>query len=492
MAEFLYRLLSLSLAGGILTLLAAGLNALLRGRVPHRFCYGLWLLVLARFLLPVGWGGGVLGAAMSCLPASEIHTGPQQPSAGPELVLTIGAGAQAQGAAPRDPGWAGPGAILWLTGAALVLGYSGMGYCRFCRNLEREAMPADPKEMELLSQLDDGKRRLPKLLRSGAAVSPVLVGVLRPKIYLPLDPLPEHALEGVLRHELTHWRRRDLLCKWWLWAVTGLHWFNPAVWLLRRGMERDCELSCDEAVAAPLPKRQRLTYGQALLWAAEREAGAGLLSAPLWSQKQRLTERLNTIMKPIHTSLKARCLFTGAVAVLVMAAAVLGVYAGQTSGGQEGGTLAGQGALSASQLVPPETLDWPFQAGGEIALTGLFGTRVHPITGTTTSHDGIDIRLDAGQPVLAAADGVVAQAGFDPEDGQFIVVEHGGGLTTAYCNLSSGSAVQAGQQVEAGEQIGAVGSTGSSTGSHLHFEVTRDGTLIDPLSLLPYRGPGAE
>ena len=488
MTELLRLLISLSLAGGVLTVLGLGLNALLRGRVPHRFRYYLWLLVLVRFVCPVGGGEGLLGHAMAQEPAvrsEEVLPGP------PDAVLRLEDPAESEGK-PSGSTWAWPAAVLWIGGALAVLGYRWMGYRRLCRQLDREAMEARPWEQEALLRLGGTGRPLPRLLRSGAAASPVLVGVVHPRLYLPLEPVPSHALEGVLRHELTHWRRKDLLYKWAVWGVTGLHWFNPMVWLLSRAVERDCELSCDEAVAASLTRAERLTYGRALLWAADREMGGAELTAPLWNQKQCLTERLKTIMRPIHTSPKARCLLTGAAALLLMASVALGAYAGQGDGEEQGREgSAPQAILSQREGSAPTELAWPFQSDGEIAVTRLFGTRVHPITGATTHHEGIDIRLEEGTPVLAAAGGVVIETAFDPIDGQYLVLEHGGGLTTTYCSLSGDGLAQVGRQVKAGETLGTVGSTGTSTGSHLHFEVAQDGTPVDPLDLLPYRGgPG--
>ena len=80
----------------------------------------------------------------------------------------------------------------------------------------------------------------------------MLSGTLRPVIWLPADPIPEPELRYALIHELTHWRRRDVPLKWLTTAAAALHWFNPAVWLAARAVERDCELACDEAAVSGL------------------------------------------------------------------------------------------------------------------------------------------------------------------------------------------------------------------------------------------------
>ena len=129
-----------------------------------------------------------------------------------------------------------------------------------------------------------------------------------------------------------------------------------------------------------------------------------------------------------------------------------------------------------------EALQWPLPSYTELSM--VFGTRVHPITGRTTTHDGVDIPAPEGTPVLAAAAGAVAEAGWDGSDGNYVLLSHAGGLTTRYCHLAQAS-VALGDQVAAGEAIGTVGATGMATGPHLHLEAAVDGALTDPAGLFP-------
>ncbi|MGE3704553.1 MAG: M23 family metallopeptidase [Vicinamibacterales bacterium] len=116
-------------------------------------------------------------------------------------------------------------------------------------------------------------------------------------------------------------------------------------------------------------------------------------------------------------------------------------------------------------------------------LTGLFGRRSDPITGKPDFHEGLDISTDKGNPVIATADGTVATAAYSGDYGNLVVLEHDFGLTTRYGHLSRFN-VKPGQQVKRGDVIGYVGSTGRSTGAHLHYEVLAGGKLINPLQLL--------
>lgn len=116
-------------------------------------------------------------------------------------------------------------------------------------------------------------------------------------------------------------------------------------------------------------------------------------------------------------------------------------------------------------------------------LTGTFGGRADPLSGEPSFHQGLDIATDKGQPVYATADGQVESASFNGDYGNFLVLHHQFGLTTRYGHLSRFN-VKPGDSVKRGDIIGYVGSTGRSTGSHLHYEILANGQLVNPLRLL--------
>jgi murein DD-endopeptidase MepM/ murein hydrolase activator NlpD len=119
---------------------------------------------------------------------------------------------------------------------------------------------------------------------------------------------------------------------------------------------------------------------------------------------------------------------------------------------------------------------WP--VNGSIASG--FGPRTHPIYGGSRVHTGIDISASQGTPIKAAGDGVVKMAGVNGGYGNWTLIDHGGGLATGYGHQSR-IAVSVGQHVSQGEVIGYVGSTGASTGPHLHWEVRVNGNPVDPM-----------
>ncbi len=113
-------------------------------------------------------------------------------------------------------------------------------------------------------------------------------------------------------------------------------------------------------------------------------------------------------------------------------------------------------------------------------ITSGFGSRSDPITGATAYHSGLDIGAPCGTPIKAAGTGTILSAGFNSGGyGNMTLINHGNGMSTLYGHQSS-IVVSAGQSVTQGQVIGYVGSTGKSTGCHLHFEVRVGGNPVDP------------
>ena len=137
-------------------------------------------------------------------------------------------------------------------------------------------------------------------------------------------------------------------------------------------------------------------------------------------------------------------------------------------------------STSTSTVRASGSMVWPCPSYNYISSN--YGYRTHPITGKVSSfHKGIDIAASSGNPVLAAASGTVVKSYMSSSYGNYIVISHGGGLMTAYAHLSR-RLVSVGDTVSAGQQIGKVGSTGNSTGPHLHFEVYVNGSTVNPMN----------
>ena len=143
-----------------------------------------------------------------------------------------------------------------------------------------------------------------------------------------------------------------------------------------------------------------------------------------------------------------------------------------------------QALLDAGKITfdPGTGYVWPVP--GNYRITSLFGPRIHPITGRPGNHTGTDIAAPGGTPIHAARGGVITISTYNNSYGNYVVVQHDNGVSTLYAHMRS-RAVQEGDIVEQNQVIGYVGTTGSSTGNHLHLEFRDNGTRQDALSYYP-------
>jgi murein DD-endopeptidase MepM/ murein hydrolase activator NlpD len=138
--------------------------------------------------------------------------------------------------------------------------------------------------------------------------------------------------------------------------------------------------------------------------------------------------------------------------------------------------------VDAADAAEPEQVQSGFTMPASGPVTSYFGYRYHPILHFTRFHAGIDIGAGWGSPIVAAADGEVAAAGWAGGYGREVQIAHGSGITSLYGHMSE-IVAQPGTFVHAGQVIGYVGSSGLSTGPHVHFEVRVGGRPVNPLSV---------
>lgn len=329
MHDFLNTLLFLTLGGSVMTVLVLLIQLIFRKKLPRTFCYCAWLLVLLRFALPVP---GIFRvspetaqavrtpqALQSSLQAlrehpekSEAFTPAEKDPAEDTHGILSGTEADARTetihtASVDVPDVTNPTPeqsglslsqrllILWAAGAAVCAGLYIVSYLRFSRILNRTLRQPEQPDRQVFQALG-GKDRL-QLWRSPCVSSPMQLGLLSPRLILPDRAYTKEMLENILRHELTHYRRRDVLCKWAA-ALTGcIHWFNPFVWIARRQLDRQCELSCDELLLKSMTPQEKQSYGQTLLeLACDRALPKQVIATSFATEKRYLKERLGQIM----------------------------------------------------------------------------------------------------------------------------------------------------------------------------------------------------
>lgn len=334
MSELLKWVLGLSLAGSVLILLLMLLRPLVRERVSKRWQYYIWLLVIVRLLLPVGppespAGNAVIrmedaASLVLTVPESDIgNTGMthREENSEPGVLQKIGTAA-------LENLW-----LVWLAGVLALLIRKATAYQSFVRCLRAGWKPVeDPALLDRVGEVggEIGIKRPVELYVNPLAASPMLLGGRKPCVVMPKVEMPEKDFRFVLLHELTHYRRRDVLYKWLVQMTICVHWFNPLVHWMGREVERLGELSCDEAVLRRLDGAERRAYGDALLRTVSAGGGyQAVLSSPmLGAEGKQLKERLETIMNFKKTGRLSAVLAALLAAVLGVTAAAAGAYAG--------------------------------------------------------------------------------------------------------------------------------------------------------------------
>lgn len=356
-------LLLLSLGGTAMGLVLMLLRKLLGNRLPSAVYYYAWLLVLVRLVLPLPglvpmraqapapdpapvvtapaqeWSAadrvwmaereqtGAMETGMTIYEVSTSEEKPAEesatsaPAAEEETVSAPRTAAKAtalckrcfaaiKGVISRPGFWMG----LWALGTAFCAGGCLVGYLRFFRALKETFRPANESDTQIYDRICEGRR--PALVRSCCVKTPMLMGLRKPVLILPNRIYAPRMLESILRHELTHYHRGDLLYKWFTAAVFALHWFNPFMGLFRRELDRLCELSCDEFILREMTQEEKQNYGETLLsLAAIRSLPRSVVATTFATEKRTLKERLEQIMTYKHGGKKTIAL---ALAVLLL------------------------------------------------------------------------------------------------------------------------------------------------------------------------------
>ena len=315
----LYTLLSLTLSGSAMALVLLALRYVLLKKMPSTVYYYAWLLVLLRFVLPLPGLVPVERAAQEAAPPAlsapslprEVQSVqpalPLEPAGYVPITATAPLPAEAeppvqeadtQAPAPiknyvnfRSPAfWL----TLWAAGTSVSFAWVLASYMLFTARVRRSLSPAAAEDRRVYRMLPGRK---PRLYRCAAFNTPLMFGVLRPLITLPERVYDGELLRNILRHELMHYRRRDTLYKWFAVAVLSTQWFNPLSYLIRRELNRACELSCDEMLLRDMDRADKLSYGNTLLNMASAGAlPAGVVATTFSTEKRNLKERLEQIM----------------------------------------------------------------------------------------------------------------------------------------------------------------------------------------------------
>ena len=317
METFLLNLLKTSLLGSLAILAMLVLKPLWRERYRAKTRCWLWLALAAFLLLPVDFS--VKNAPVQAAPPKDytLFVGTDK-TAIQSTDNLFGDMAEKSGQSPaqvRDTIIQRPvtnpeqkttryipvTTILfygYLAGAAAFLLYQGVSYALFRRTVRR--WKRDVSRADYAAMLSDTARDLgvsaPEMIVCEAISTPAVTGLLRPRLLLPHERYDVQELRYILRHELCHLKRRDMLLKLVLLAANAMHWFNPVVYLMLRQADEDIELACDSAATDDLDRAERAAYSRTLLAAVQSSVRALPATTCFGGTVERLKRRITNVL----------------------------------------------------------------------------------------------------------------------------------------------------------------------------------------------------
>lgn len=352
MNELLKVFLSLSLSGTLLIIVLLALKPLLKHIFSKQWQYYIWLIVILRLLLPFSPETSLVGNIAQHIEQASIRTEVNQQLEPNRNILPQTDGDSTQifdhrTAHVRDgeaskleekplqsmllTAMQNIGTIWLMVAISLAIRKITI-YHSFVKYIKAGRMEISDLELwERFGKLveQSGVKSTVEIYTNSLISSPLLIGFFRPCILLPTTKISPSDVQYTILHELTHYKRRDMLYKWLVQMTICLHWFNPLVYLMGREVNRLCELACDEAVIQKLDVNYRRGYGDTLLNALARGGNDGdaFVSVTLCQNKELMKERLDAIMNYKKKSGIVRMISVLLTAVLFCGATFTGAYA---------------------------------------------------------------------------------------------------------------------------------------------------------------------
>ena len=295
MRDFLTALIECSASMSVLALVLMALTPLLAKRYAAKWIYYAWLVVAAGLVIPFRFHFQTVWIRADAVPSPlwQALPGNVGSAAAAAQMVTVSEG-------PPAVPWVQIIGAVWLAGAAAFLLYHGLRHARFLRMVKRwgeqAGSPRIPAVLENIKS-DMGIARPIGFRICPFVSSPMMIGFRDPVILLPRSDFSAGELPYLLRHELVHFKRKDLWFKSLVLLATAIHWFNPVVYLMAKAVSLQCEISCDAEVVDGTGLEGRRRYSETILGAVRRQPKLQTaFSTNFYGGKQGMRKRIFSIM----------------------------------------------------------------------------------------------------------------------------------------------------------------------------------------------------
>ena len=342
--------------------------------------------------------------------------------------------------------------------------------------------------------------------------TPMTIGLFYKKIIFSKKVLKKKEYEFIIKHELFHIKNKDIEYKFLLLILKSIYWFNPIIYMFANQVDEILELNCDEYVLQGEEKNCRIEYAQVLLNQIESNRNKQYkFSINFSNRRESIMKRFSNIVDKSNKK---------SIISLVMVLAILLVVAisiticipninfatieenntqnklidkesnnlvnnikNEITNSSVNNIMNNSENNTINEQIINNELGHPVK--GKMIIFSDFGTVYNSMYDPKerVNHTGIDIKADSGEDILACASGIVVYSGYKGAYGKLVIIDHGNGISTWYAHCSK-LYVESGQSVDKGDVISAAGSTGNSTGPHLHLEVRKDHTVKNPLDYI--------
>ncbi len=326
-----------SIAGSALAVIITFLRPVTRRVFGYSWHYYIWLAVLIVMVLPVrvnvGQNDGDIpvvrhqgiseqGAEAADIFQTEAELAPPEaPTTTDLIILLVNSRLDYL-------------SIIWLLGMEMFFAINIIGYARFVRRVHKNSVVAD------CPQIRNYTDRKIIVRKGGELSSPFMLGVFRPTLILPERELTAEQLRNILSHEMTHFRRKDILYKWFAVIVRCIHWFNPMVYFVVRQINRECEISCDLSVTRRMNREEQMSYVDTILSLVSEDRVKSVPMTTQMANGKRALKRRFIMIKNAKQTTKFVSAVSAAVAVAALTTTVFagGALSNATDPGVDGPT----------------------------------------------------------------------------------------------------------------------------------------------------------
>lgn len=345
---------------------------------------------------------------------------------------------------------------------------------------------------------------------------PCIYGFFKPVILLSnkcSDTLSQKQKEYVFIHELSHYLRKDNLINWLLIALKIIYWFNPIIRCAINRVKEEGELACDALTLSYIEHEEHLKYAMTLLDLLDIISKSNYLLATvsIVSGRKRIERRINMICE-FKKFTKFKKFISCFIALVIASIGITTVFALNNVEKKIENKIDENSSTVDNNIIKKDYL-WPVP--NNKTITSTYGLRINPLYTTeecgklnTTEeyeeckignikvltpkldkdnkikfHNGIDILAPKGENVVASENGTIKYCGFDASYGNMVIIKHEEKNYTIYAHCSE-LLVKEGENVTRGQKIAKVGSTGKSTGPHVHFSIVKDNKIENPINYL--------